>query len=166
LTAGNPRASGGPTDKMDAIGRRSVAACPHCGGPTWEVAKDDMLALSCGPCLRGRVEEGPAHSVAPLQKRLGLGGSIVLLWRRQSSGQDPPRFSLASGIPARHNDRYRKHSWVVHVRYLPDKTNDPSADGVLNLSRSLQVSIGEPNVMLLPVLRHYSRDREWRRPYW
>jgi hypothetical protein len=55
---------------------------------------------------------------------------------------------------------------VVHIRYLPDKTNDPSADGVLNLSRSLQVSIGEPNVMLLPVLRYYSRDREWRRPYW
>jgi hypothetical protein len=80
---------------MDAIGRRSVAACPHCGGPTWAIAKDDMLALSCGPCLRGRVEEGPAHSVAPLQKRLGLGGSIVLLRRRQSSGQDPPRFSLA-----------------------------------------------------------------------
>jgi hypothetical protein len=54
----------------------------------------------------------------------------------------------------------------VRGRYLPDKTNDPSADGVLDLSRSLQVSIGEPCVMLLPVLRHYGRNRKWRRPYW
>ena len=43
-----------------------------------------------------------------------------------------------SSIPARHNDRYLKHYCALHVRYLSDKPYDPSADGVLNLSRSLQ----------------------------
>ena len=34
-------------DKMDGIGRRSVLACPDCGGVMWEIDEEDLLRYRC-----------------------------------------------------------------------------------------------------------------------
>jgi len=33
--------------EMDAIGRRSVLACPDCGGVMWEIDEDDLVKYRC-----------------------------------------------------------------------------------------------------------------------
>jgi two-component system, chemotaxis family, protein-glutamate methylesterase/glutaminase len=34
-------------DRLDGIGRRSVLACPDCGGVTWEIGEDELLRYRC-----------------------------------------------------------------------------------------------------------------------
>jgi two-component system, chemotaxis family, protein-glutamate methylesterase/glutaminase len=34
-------------DKLDGIGRRSVLACPDCGGVMWEIDEEDLVRYRC-----------------------------------------------------------------------------------------------------------------------
>jgi two-component system, chemotaxis family, protein-glutamate methylesterase/glutaminase len=41
------RTGRGDMDAMDTIGRRSVLACPDCGGVMWEIDEEDLLRYRC-----------------------------------------------------------------------------------------------------------------------
>lgn len=62
------RGSVGSVDKMDAIGRRSVLACPDCGGSMWEIGEGNLsryrwhVGHAYTAKLRSRVRPIPSRS--------------------------------------------------------------------------------------------------------
>jgi two-component system, chemotaxis family, protein-glutamate methylesterase/glutaminase len=50
-------------NEMDEFGRRSVLACPDCGGVMWEIDEGDLsrFSLPCRPHLYGRTDEPSAR---------------------------------------------------------------------------------------------------------
>ena len=85
------RCGDGNMDEMDAIGRRSVLACPDCGGLTWEIGEDDM---SHDRCRAGRTGD-----LADLDENLGraLGSALRILEERVALARRLERQATRSG---------------------------------------------------------------------
>lgn len=79
-----------PMDKiheLDRIGRRSVLACPDCGGVMWEIREDDLLRYRChaghaytaevmGLALEDGLRRALASALRALEERIALARSL------------------------------------------------------------------------------------------
>jgi two-component system chemotaxis response regulator CheB len=78
-------ARGGPgsMNEMDGIGRRSVLACPDCGGVMWEIDEDELVRFRChvghtytaevmSLALDENLRRGLASALRALEERVAL----------------------------------------------------------------------------------------------
>jgi two-component system chemotaxis response regulator CheB len=81
------RSGGTSMDNMDAIGRRSVLACPDCGGVMWEIDEEDIARYRChvghgytGEVMSLALDENLRRALASalraLEERVALAGKL------------------------------------------------------------------------------------------
>jgi two-component system, chemotaxis family, protein-glutamate methylesterase/glutaminase len=74
-------------DKLDGIGRRSVLACPDCGGVMWEIGEEDLLGYRChvghtytaevmSLALDENLRRALASALRALEERVALAGKL------------------------------------------------------------------------------------------